>query len=226
MSGLSLYNIESALLDLLTAREELMAQRGDLAQQQDWEDIDEQTVAVEKALEEYVRAEVKKCDGIHWYLTAAKQTAQDARAEARRMDERARRIENSADRLKAICCDVMRMAEVKRIDGTAGRYLLRKGNGGLAPLVVDGWDAERERWATDAPVLPPIFQDVTIKMPRWLWDYAVDGVPEDSELGKDLRGVRNIKTGPANDRIRAALAAGEEVPGARLDQRGEHLEIK
>lgn len=202
MSVLSLYTIETALLDLLTAREELMAQRGDPAEQQDWEDIDEQIAAVESALQEYVRAEIKKCDGIHWYLTAAKQTARDARAEARRMDERARRIEASADRLKAICCDVMRMAEVKRIDGTAGRYLLRKGNGALAPLVVQ------------EDVLPAEYTDVTVRMPPKLLDRLAG-----------WSGWVVIKKEPANDRIREALKSGP-VPGASLGERGEHLEMK
>jgi hypothetical protein len=219
MSGLSLFTIEQALLDLLTAREEILADPDNPDQQAELQ-------AVETALADYVRAEVKKCDGIHHYLSAAKQAVADARAEAKAMSDRARRIEGGVERLKALCVEVMAMAEVKRIDGTAGRYLLRKGNGGVAPLVVDGWDAERERWTVEQPVLPSAWQNATIIIPLWLWEYVLDGVPDGSELGKDLRGIKIVKREPANDRIREALAADEDIPGARLGERGEHLELK
>ncbi len=207
MSGLSLYNIEAALLDLLTAREELLAKRGDPKQMPDWEDTEAELDEVEKALAEYVRAEVKKCDGIHHYLTAAKQTAEAARLEAQRMTERARRLEESTKLLKALCVEVMAMAGTKRIDGTAGRYLRRKVNGGLAPLVVQD------------DVLPSEFRDITVRMCQSDWDVLMKS--DYSTIGHKVEDCQ-----PANDRIRAALAAGEEVPGARLGERGEHLEIK
>src|ERR1035438_8394816 len=127
MSSLSLYSIEQAFLDLLTAREEVLAgEQGP--------DTPAELAEIEKALAEYCRRELVKVDGIHAYLGWAKTTAEEARRESAAMAERARRIETGMDRVKSICIEAMTMIGKKRIDGTAGRYLSLQGNGGVQPL--------------------------------------------------------------------------------------------
>jgi hypothetical protein len=242
MSSLSLYTIEDALLQLLEAREEL---RAEIAADPMHPDIDAdahgvrvsaaaaELAEVEKALAEYVTREVRKVDGIHNYLWSAKVAYEAAREESARFAERARRIKDSSDRLKQLCCDVLAAAGKKRLDGTGGRYLLRKGNGGLQPLQVQ------------EDVLPEELVDVTVRLPLNEWRaLAARGIGVD-------RG-KIVAREPANDRIRAALqepckrcgGIGERpevgpdpcidcngtgkatVPGARLLERGEHLECK
>ena len=218
MSGLSLFTIEQALTDLLAAREELLAGEGfDVSEDARHERVVE-LAEVEKALAEYVTKEIRKVDGIHFYLAAAKQAHEAAKLEAQRMTERARRIDESSKRLKALCCDVMVSLDKKRLDGTAGRYLLRKGNGGLQKVEVDGWDDEARSWKRDAsPVLPNEYRDLTVTLPYNEWLGLVEACKPHA---------RSMKTEPANARIRAALAEGHNVPGARLAERGEHVEIK
>src|ERR1700690_3320444 len=119
MSGLSLYTIEDELLQLLQAREEILTN-------EQTPETPAELAQVETALAEYVTAEVRKVDGIHAYLKQAKATAEQAKAEAAEMRARAERIENGMARLKEFCLQAMQLAGMKRIDGTAGRYLLRK----------------------------------------------------------------------------------------------------
>ena len=114
------------------------------------------------------------------------------------MRARADRIENSMARLKEFCLQAMQMAGVKRIDGTAGRYLLRKGNRGKEPLVVAQPD-----------LVPMDYQTVTVT-------YRAS----DKEILR--QGLAEI----SNDLIRKALEDGSAVPGAHLESRGEHIEAK
>src|ERR1019366_10670690 len=151
MSTLSLYPIEQAFLDLLTAREEVLAgEQGP--------DTPAELAEIEKALAEYVKREVVKVDGIHAYLGWAKATAEEARRESAAMAERARRIEAGMDRVKGICLDAMQVIGKKRIDGTAGRYLSVAGNGGVQPLGIQ------------EDMVPHEYCDVTVRMPLYVWD--------------------------------------------------------
>jgi len=219
-SSLTLYAIEDALLGLLTAREELIetdrliesadnlspAERGEAIAENEAE-----IQQVEKALAEYVAREIGKVDGIHHYLTHATVVAKEARAEAEAMRNRAVRIEANVARLKALCCDVMAAAGKKRIDGTAGRYLLRKGNGGLAPLVVQ------------EDILPENFRDVTVRVPKQWWRELLASLPPEEMPGEST--IVTLVDESANARIRECLKY-MEIPGAHLGERGEHLEAK
>ena len=199
MSSLSLYNIEQAFLDLLTAREEVLAG-------EQTEDTPLELAEIEKALAEYCRRELVKVDGIHTYLGWAKTTAEEARRESAAMAERARRIEAGMDRVKGICIEAMTMIGKKRIDGTAGRYLSIAGNGGVQPLGIQ------------EDMVPEEFQDVTVRMRLDCWNTIIDsldGVPS-AEI---------LATKPSNGRIREVLKAGP-VPGCTLLERGVSLRVR
>jgi hypothetical protein len=195
MSGLSLWTIEDALIELLDARAELLA---GLAANEDPERREE-LATVERTLAEYVEREVGKVDGIHSYLRYAEHTAAAAREEATRMTERARVLEASAERLKRLVVDVMDHTGKKRLEGHGGRLLRVQGNGGLPPLIVD------------PGVLPDEYVDVTIRVS--LADYKAKKME-----------VKILDSQPADRRIREALAAGP-VPGAYLGERGQHLRL-
>jgi hypothetical protein len=219
MSGLSLYTIEQSLAELLEAREDLIEKRATVAdglppQSADAGDLEADVNAelaeVEKALAEYFTREISKADGVHYAIRAYTDVLAQAEAEKQRITERVDRLKSTLKRIKQAACEAMEVLGKKRIDGTAGRYLMCKANGGVAPLTIQ------------PEVLPNDYRDVVIQMPHNFWFYLVGSLsPEEWPAG-----VRTKSLEPNNDRIRAALAAGEEVPGARLGERGKHLEIK
>ncbi|MDE2105948.1 MAG: siphovirus Gp157 family protein [Patescibacteria group bacterium] len=81
-----------------------------------------------------------------------------------------------------------------------------RGNGGLKPLKLD-----------EAQV-PADYQTVDVRMPAALYDPA--------EFSFLYPGCKLIARQPDNGKIRAALDAGTEVPGARLEDRGQHIELR
>src|ERR1035438_9867019 len=180
MSSLSLYNIEQAFLDLLTAREEVLAG-------EQTADTPAELAEIEKALSEYCRRELVKVDGIHTYLGWAKTTAEEARRESAAMAERARRIEAGMDRVKGICIEAMTMIGKKRIDGTAGRYLSIAGNFGLQPLGIQD------------DMVPAGYQDVTVRLPYDVWEHMRFLALRDSLTPAGAVDVLAIK--PSNGRI-------------------------
>lgn len=240
----SLWVIEDALRGLMEARESLLQdletiQNGNLLQDdRTEEDIREQIGAVDTALTEYIQALPSKIDSIHGWLAFSKSMLAAAKFEAARFAMAAKRIETNMDRLKAYVLGVMRKAEIKRYNGTAGRYLLRKGNGGIAPLTVDGWDGKDLR--ADAP-LPREYRDVVVRLPAddfdgpaisWR-DCKVLAVVPNQERIREALGQSCFLcggTGSMTEEPERCGACGGDgkarVPGARLEERGEHLECR
>lgn len=263
-SILSLYIIEGGLAELLLNREEALE---DLARLQnnshvqlppvlaenvalDLAEAQQALAIIDKTIAEYMSLEIRKVDNYHKFFTVAESLAKDLKAEEQRLATRRKRIEASIAHLKGRALAVMDMAEKKRVEGTGGRYLLRKGNGGLKPLVIDGWDAEKEQWTTLEGVLPESLIDVTVKLRADQWEAVLAYLDTHNFERPTLQG-RTVSA-PSISRIRAALVEDCEVchgtgtmitpaykapcphcnsgkrivPGARLAERGEHLEVK
>lgn len=252
-TSLSLFTIEEALTELMQAREDLLLKLAEPENTEEEAESKAELAEVDKALAEYIQREAAKTDSIHGWLKQATVTASAARQEAHEMQARAQRLEDGIERLKRICCDVMASRGLKRLEGTAGRSLLRKGNGGLAPLQIDGWDAEKEQWTIYEPVLPMAFRQITVQMSADSWETLHHMHPALT--------YRFLKDEPNNREVRAALGepcrkcAGTgdirdpnnrypdnpdavsvcpecngsgkcSIPGARLLERGDHLECK
>jgi len=240
MSGLSLYTIEAALSDLLTARDELA---------EDPNADPAEIAAVETALGNYITQEIRKVDSIHGLLRWLKSQSEAAAAEVAELQRARGRLDRTAKRIKEMCCAVMQLADEKRLNGTAGRYLLRKGNGGLFPLQVDGWDGES--WTDQAAPLPEELRMIQVTMPLDLYEHLKAHFGENMEhfSGHFGGGITVGAITPNGAAIRAALAepcykcngtggtpdvrcaacdgdGKARVPGARLLPRGEHLEAK
>lgn len=196
-SGLSLYVIEDALTELMAARDELLFAGVT-------EETSAELVEVDKALAEYCALEIRKVDGIHSFLRWSAATSQQAKLLAAEYRERASRIEANAGRLKQFALDAMATRGLKRIDGTAGRYLSRRGNGGIQPLEIQ------------EDILPDAYRETTV----------VIGLSDLTMLSQMGIAFRQVSTAPSQSRIREALACGEDVPGAHLLERGEHLEAR
>ena len=234
----------------MSAREELLAEKAAgeeqtpaLLPRRHPDEIAAELAEVEKALTEYIHREISKVDGIHGFLRYADQTAKVAREEAAAMTERARRLEASRDRLKSLCVSIMAQSDKKRLEGTGGRVLLRKGNGGWAPLVVDGWDGKREEWVSSEGVacspLPRDLVDITVTLPANEWVQLVSHLPASFITWKRAfapngKAIREALAQPCPKCHGKSLEMCAEcngtgnalVPGARLAPRGEHLEVK
>lgn len=220
MSNLSLFNIESGLHELLEAWQEATTP--------------ETLAAAEQAIQAYAQAEVRKVDGIRAYLKACDRQAAAAEDEARLQMQRAKAWIARRDRLKETVYAIMQTFGTRKIEGSTGTLQI-KGNGGLAPLTI-----------TDASLVPDELCDATITMPVSVWlEVGITIKPEqrvpsngrirvalaqacprchglpmcrDSQVG---HGLQVDWICPACNGSKTA-----SVAGARLESRGEHLEVK
>lgn len=170
-------------------------------------ETDEEKVAADTALAEYVKREVQKVDAIRSYLFYAEAMAAAAKAERDRQAEMAREWSSRYDRVKEAAKLTMEMLGLKKIQGKLGTLSLR-GNGGRQPVEV-----------TRPDILPDDLVDVTVRLPLSYWKAIVGAVGETLALPEPKDAA------PALVRIHDALQA-DGVPGARLLERGTHLEVK
>lgn len=196
-ASLTLFDIERALVDLLSEYEECQN--------------DDERTNVQNAIEAYVAAEVEKVDGVRAYLRHSEIMAAAAQQEAERFRERAKAWQSRADRLKDACLRIMSGAGKKKLEGRTGALLV-KGNGGLAPLVI-----------TDETMIPEECVVYTGKIAGPLWLRTLKQCPwmEAEFAGSSVQMKREVNNGL----VREALAKGP-VAGAFLTDREKHLEVK
>ena len=196
MSGLSLYNIASELVELKQLREDA-----------EYEGDTEAVKVIDGQIQEWVRGCLAtKADGIRGWLKHLAVQAVEWQEEAKRFTVLAKRAREDADRLKAYVLDAMHLLDTKKIEGSKGDVLLRRrGNGGVKPLVI----AQPE-------LVPDELQYVVVSLPLHEWGKVLDQVVA----------LRVDRPGPHPGLIRAALERGEHVMGCRLDDRGEHLRVE
>lgn len=157
------------------------------------------------AVLERVRAEVAaKSDGLRRAIVYYERLAEDAKRVMKQSEARAALIREYGK-------GEMQAAGVRSIKTATGSLTVR-GNGGLQPLSV----TQEE--------LPEEYTRVTVTMPHALWSNVCDRWSMDHDLSAQP-GV-TIRTEPDNARIREALIAGIDVPGAYLAERGESLVVK
>ena len=226
-ADLTLWHIESALLELLDAREEA--------------DTPEAVTACDEALAEYVAREVQKVDNIRGLIKHCQVVARAAREEARDQEARARAWERREERVKAFVQVVMEQFNLPRLEGRAGRLML-KGNGGLKPLEI-----------TDPAVIP----EECVRYAGWISGRMMRQLREELNFALLSSADMYLERVVDNDAVRRALktcevchGSGEVtvdaeyseacggtcpacagsglggVPGARLRDRGKHVEVK
>lgn len=197
--SLSLWQLEAELVELMTFRES--------------EDLtpDERDACAQQ-IREYLTREIRKVDGIRSYLRHCEVMAAAAKDESERQAARARTWSNRYDNLKAMCQAVMETFKAKRLEGNTGALVL-KGNGGLAPLVID-----------DESLVPDEMCEYHIRASSRVWAAILRACPALSapDLNAADFAVERLVVKKA---VREALAAGP-VAGARLEARGSHIEVK
>lgn len=218
--SLSLYEIESELAEIMAARDEA----------QD----DAERAAGDTAIAAYVEAQVKQVDGIRAYIKHAEFMAAGAKTEAETQAKRAKTWMARADRLKSFALDVMQRFGIKRLEGRTGTLSVA-GNGGRQPVTI-----------TDETMVPDEFCEYTGTLPAKVWRTLQSVNDEASDhLVRMTRSVRLAAISEALARPctkcggstvggfdpnavceRCGGSSQEGVPGARLEARGFHLNVK
>lgn len=200
---LTLYQIESELAELLDLYDSTAATPLSM----DFTESDRQSAltATTTAIDEYVKREMRKVNGIARTVLMYDDYADTLRTRSRELSQRAQVFENRSSRVKYRALEIMRqvLGDKGKLE-TAEHSLTVCGNGGLAPLIID-----------DEAKIPPTLKTVTVKMTLEMWNY----------LQKEYEGVELGKASKpeiSGAEIRKAIPEG----AAHLGDRGYHLRVE
>lgn len=247
MSGMSLWNIEQGLADLMEQREEALEAMRSVDAGNGEQKVQDWLTDIDLAIATFVKAEVRKVDNIRGVVKHLEMIRDAAKAEAKTMQERSQTAERQLTVLKnaiQITMEEMEWREGKprKLEGKTGSISL-KANGGRQPVVI-----------TNEALVPDEYRNVTVKMNAELWRKVCAAVP-------DLHGLQMVVKEPNLTAIGNALAepcaacegtafmvyvsdnghgeyettkpcevcggSGKQgVPGATLAPRGCHVEVR
>lgn len=208
--NLSLYQIEEGLQELMAAYSEA--------------EDDVTRAAIEEGIREYVQREVTKVDSIRSYLRHCEVMAVAAKCEADSQMERSRAWKKRAEKLEAACLGTMVNMGAKRLEGSTGALVVKK-NGGVAPLDI-----------TEPSIIPDEYCTATVKLPYNEWrvlcedqglSYAkVSREISNTAVRKALEAPCWLCDGKGGGCSSCGGSGKQGVPGARLLERGSHLEVR
>ena len=215
---LSLYQIESDLANLIEMREQtleslkLAESEGDPPQT---ERLNEEAAQIDNAIREYIASEIRKVDNIRSFWRHCELMRDAAKEEARVQSDRSKAWGARLDRLKATCALVMESipfpaGKPKKLEGRTGALLL-KANGGKQAVEV-----------TDASLAPD-------ELSSFVCSFSGATNPALVVYLRSLAAVDfgvKLTRAPSLSPIGEQLAKDEGVPGARLAERGSHVECK
>lgn len=206
MESLTLYEIQDGLRAVVDAYEDAREQL-ELVGNEDADVVNaayDRLMFCESAVKEYLREEVRKVDGIAAYLRYCDQMEAAAKEERDRLADRVRLWEARGKRLKAMTLGIMQEFGVKKFE-TATSEIRRQANGGTVPADI-----------TEPAAIPDRFVRVTVQMTQ----QQLNRLPE------EIRTAAKVKDREfMGAMIAGALSRGEDVPGAQLGERGEHLRV-
>lgn len=207
--NLTLYGIETQLLELLNFREAIESDL-DMTPQEQAESLK----ACDESIAEYIRAEVKKCDGIAMYLREFAARAQAETDEIERLKRRKRMWDKRYESLEAMVIDIMQATKQTRIDGRHSVLQLKKNPPSVEVAQPELVPVELTRSA------------VTLSLAEWAEINQVVDL-HDEDLGNALtKAVERSKSEPMKTEIAKRLKEGDGVPGCRLRTDGVRLEVK
>lgn len=229
MSNLTLWDIEKGIAELFDAIEEAATPEG--------------RQACEQALAEYFAREVVKVDAIRGMYKHFDALANAARLEANEIAERSRMFARRCERIKTMTQAVMEANGLTKIEGRGGRLLL-KGNGGLAPLeVTDPAAVPDECCRMIGWIRGDVWKrllaaagwngDTMSPAASWALERVVDNERTRAALktcddcaGTGLATSALIEGGVSQKCPACGGSGMGGVPGARLGERGKHVEVK
>ena len=207
--SLTLYNIETELLQLLELREEInetpVAYREpDLANALAERD------ALDSQIEMYLRKELAKVDGIAYMLAELNRRADIAMDEANRQEKRSKLWEDRADSLKAYVERIMQETGKTKLEGEFNTLTLRKCQASVE--------------IRQPELLPNEFKRFEIKVSGDVWQSLVaELLCKDERTDADIETIKGelgkLKVSdpePVKSEIGQVLKAGGVIPGCEL----------
>lgn len=209
--NLSLYGIETQLMELLQFRESV-AEDPDMMPAE----IEDSLAACDRQIEEYVRAEVHKADGVAAYLRECEKHAEALAEESKRIASRAKAWQARQERLEQVIIGVMQSVQKTKVEGQRSTLLLRK-NPPSANV--------------RQPDLVPIeYKRLTIKLSIAQYErIAAHLMKTDAGgvlFGELLEARTNSQDEISKSKILAELKAGGSVPGCDMVRDKVRLEVK
>ncbi len=200
--NLSLYGIETQLLELLNFRDSVLDDPDMTAEEQKLS-----LEACDLQIAEYVRAEVKKVDGVAAYLREFEARAEALKAEAERCRAMAKAWEKRRENLTNMVIGVMQETHTTRIDGRHSVLNLRKN-----PPSVE---------VAQPDLVPHELQRRTLALTEQVYQAILNG-----PMGTLLLTAIAKDPEPMKAEILKRLKEGDGVPGCRLRTDGVRLEVK
>lgn len=202
--NLSLFGIETQLLELLSFREDLLADSG-----MDPAERTESLQATENRIREYVTAEVKKVDNIARYLREFEARAAIAKQEAAREKAREKMWESRHESLKAIVESVMIQTGQKKLEGQGNTLSLRK-----CPPSVE---------IAQPLLVPDEYRKLTLEIPANIWYELLRLAGSFEDVVAPA--IRITDCEPMKTPIKEALKGGSGVPGCSLRDDKVYLKV-
>lgn len=217
--SLTLYSLTDDLSQLMATRSE-MADNG------------EDTAAIDAEIAAYMQSLPEKIDSVAHVVRALEAQRDLALAEKHRIEARAKRFQDNLEHLKRYVVDVMEgLPEPKRgckkLEGSTSTLVLKE-NGGLAPLEI-----------ADPAIVSDELCEAIVTVPWTIWKrmtplYASDRavtdkairVPNNAAIRKALGEPCWLCQGTDSACTSCGGSGKNGVPGARLLERGHHVEIK
>jgi Siphovirus Gp157 len=230
----NLYDIEAGLHEALTVWQEAMDFSLDLSRADALITKAARIEAADLALRTLAELELRKVDGYVAQLRTLQAAMEYRKKEAARHTLAARQIQSALDWLKQFAQGAMEAWGKKRLEGKTG-YLLLKGDGGKQAVTI-----------TDESLVPEQFMMVSLTYSLKQWaemgirpDPKHPRVPVLSLIAEALNQPCPDCAGKGGPVDLTAYGGGDNepcptcdgtgkqsVPGARLQDRGQHVEIK
>jgi Siphovirus Gp157 len=198
-NNLSLYQIETELLDLMRYRESV-AEDAELTPQDQKASLE----AIDQQIAEYVMREIAKVDGIAAYLRECAARAVIIEEEADRLHKLAKAWFARHDRLEAITLRVMQQTGATLLEGRTSTFKVRKN-----PPSVE---------VAQPDLVPLDYRRITVTMTAGLWSRLISVLVSDrgAPVLADLLACQKTNGEPIKTEIGKELKQGVGVPGCRL----------
>ncbi len=172
---------------------------------------------VEETIANYFSHDVTqaKIDTVIGALRHAEVMENAAEAEAERCTKLAKSYQTQREWLKGTVQLVMEMAGKKRLEGKTSGYLLLKGNGGKAGVVITDASLIEDELCSYAGTIPgELYHRIANLLMIAGWSATV------KEWATFVERI------PHKGRIAAAIERDGSVPGARFAEQSSHIEVK
>lgn len=238
---LSLFQIESELLQLIDQREDALERHFEAKGLPAVLEIEEELKTIEGLIRDYLKREVRKVDNIAYTVKEFEARAVAQAEEAKRMVAKAEKNSETVKRIKQMVLEVMQEFGEKKLPGRLFT-ITRQGNGGVQALTIAQPDLVPDHLRTvtvrmrgnDFKAVPndtrksmEVVSDEPSNTPiRTILERAeIERKAIMKEAEELAKGASEAALYSQKDYISKKLARLSGVPGARLEPRGEHLKI-